>query len=91
VDDVDAGALLEHLQREVVGGAVAARACVQLAGIPFGERDEFLQRARRHARMHDHHLRRERDLPHRRQVPARVEGELLVERGIGGEKRGRYE
>ena len=81
----DAGYLLEHFHRQVIGRAGAARACVELAGLPFRQRHELGHRPGRHAGMHDQELRRERDLPHGREILHRVERDLLEQDRIGRE------
>ena len=72
VDHVDAGALLEELAGEMSRAAHARRRIVDLAGLLLRERDEFGERLRRHARMHDHHVGKHDAHRDRRDVALRI-------------------
>ena len=77
VEHVDAGALLEELAGEMPRAPHTRRRIGELAGLRFGERYEFRERLRRHARMDNDHVR-EHDA-HRdwRDVALRIVGQVL--------------
>ena len=87
VDQPGAGAQVEELAREVVRGAEAARAEVELARIGARVGDELGQRAGRYRGMRHHdvrHLRHQRD---GREVLDRIVVQLGVQRRADRERR----
>ncbi|MEK6243683.1 MAG: hypothetical protein AABM33_04195 [Pseudomonadota bacterium] len=84
VHDVDAGARAEQFAGEVPGAAVPGGGVVDAPGARLGERDEFADIRRRHARMHDHQQRHLRDARDRGEVFLRIERELFVDAGVDG-------
>jgi beta-mannosidase len=82
VDEGGAGHRLEELAGEMLRGAVAGRALVDLVRVRFRIGDEFRDRARRKGRRHRHDVGKPGDAGDGCQVRDEVEGELVVERGI---------
>ena len=81
VHDVDAGELLEHLARQVLGAAGPRRGVVEPARLRLRERDQLLHRPRGHRRVDDEHVRHVADVRHRGEVLQRVVGQLAEEVG----------
>ena len=73
VGDLDAGLALEQLAGEMRERAGAGRGVAERAGLGLGERDEILQRRRRHLRRADQHERRDADHRDRREILDRIE------------------
>ncbi len=72
----------------MIVAAVAGRAVVELAGLGARERHQLGDRGRRRRRRHDQHHRHQPDQADRREVLARVVGDVLEQDGIGGERGG---
>ncbi len=77
--DVDAARLLEALDQQMIDGAEARHAVVELAGIGARVGDELRQRARRHLRIGEQHQRHVGELGDRRQRRQRIERHLHQE------------
>jgi hypothetical protein len=84
MDHVDPGHHLEQLARDMAGGAVAARAHVDLAGIGLGVVDELGGRSGRNRWMDLHEQRRAHQDRDRRHVGDEAVAEIVVERGVDG-------
>ena len=86
VSELDAGHVREQLAGEMRRGRNARRADDQLAGLVLGVFDQLGDRMHRQRRI-DHQregdLRRQRD---RHEVLARIVGQVLVNRDVGGER-----
>ncbi len=75
---VDAGCLTQLLARKMHRRA-EPRQCIGHAGFLLRQRDKLLRARRRHRRMHDEHQRRGGDQRDRREILARVVGQLRPE------------
>ena len=82
VRDLDAGALLQHLAREVAGVAAARRGEVDLARVGLEVGDQFTQRIDGDGRVHDQQVRHVGDEGHGHEVAARVERQVAVQGGV---------
>ena len=90
--DVDARHHFQQLAAEMRRCAVAPRRVVELAGLRLRERDELLQRFRRHLRVRHQNHRRGRKQADRHEVLERVVGQRLEarvhgDRGVGHHQR----
>ena len=79
------GHVLEQLGCEMRAAADAVGAVIELARARLHIGDEFGERADRQRRRDREHRRRIRDQRNRLEIALRLERELLVQRGIGGE------
>ena len=86
--DLDAGADLEQLHRQMEIAADSGRAIVDLAGRGLRRGDVVRQRLHRLRRMHHQHVRHRHHLRHRRQIAQHVIGQVLVDEVIDGDRAG---
>jgi hypothetical protein len=68
----------------MIAARVAGGSVIELAGILLRERDQLLERARRHARVQHEDVRRDGELRDRREIALDVVARLLVERHVRG-------
>ena len=80
VQEVDAGGELEQLHAEMQRAADAAGAILDVAGLGFGERDEFLDRLGRQIRIDRERVRARCEQRDRRKRLQRVVGQLVERR-----------
>ena len=84
VQQRDPGLAPEQLHAEVVCAALADRSIAQRLVVPrLGERQQVLERADAERPLHQQHVRRRREIGHRREVVQRVVGQALEQARIG--------
>ena len=87
VHDVGLGHQLEHLHADVELRADTGRGVVELAGIGFDERDQFLEVAGLHRRIADQHQRQPGNHADRREIAEWIVGQVAVEMRIDRHRR----
>ena len=85
--DVDMGLRFEQFAGQMRRQAEARGREVELAGIGFGERNKLGERMRRHIEIDHQHIGLGADQADRSKIIHRIEADLGVEAGIGGEDR----
>ena len=85
VHDIDLGLGLEQFAGQMRGRAIAGRGEIELAGLRLGERDQLLQRFRRHVRIDHQDIGLRADQRDRHEILLRAVGELFVQALVGGE------
>src|SRR5450759_3164678 len=90
--DVEFFQALQQFRRKMAGGACAARAIVELAGIPARDLHELLERLRRHRRMDRQQIAHGADQSDGREVLVRIIVELGVQQWAqGNHRRGEHD
>ena len=84
VQQRDPGLALEQLHAEVVRAALADRGKAQRLVLPrLGERQQVLEGADAESLLHQQHVRRRREISHRREIAQRVVGQVFEQARIG--------
>ena len=91
VRDPDAGHRGEQLAGEVVGGADAGRAVLDLPRLRLGDPDQVGDRSGRHRRMYGKHARRHSDEADPGEILARIVTDIGKDQRTDGERAGEGE